>query len=145
MAEKRKAAGPPAVVVAVLLLPLLARLQVTPEILVVGHLRDLLVGVGVADDVPIEEENSMSQPHNSPEDEKADSDDDSVEEPPKLLRRSIRPKLPNIRLKPSFDNKEHDKSLDGKAPEQGRKFESMRMTLSFSILVRDGRDTLLLL
>ena len=55
MAEKRKAAGPPAVVVAVLLLPLLARLQVTSEILVVGHLCDLLVGVGVADDVPIEE------------------------------------------------------------------------------------------
>ena len=42
---------------AVLLLPLLARLQVAPQILVVGHLRDLLVGVGVADDVPIEEEN----------------------------------------------------------------------------------------
>ena len=60
MAEKRKAASPPAVVVAVLLLPLLARLQVTPEILVVGHLRDLLVGVGVADDVPVEEENRFS-------------------------------------------------------------------------------------
>ena len=47
----------------------------------------------------------MLQPHDSPEDENIDYDDESVEAPQKLPRRSKRPKPSDTRLKPSFENK----------------------------------------